>query len=88
MDSVRAMDEREAIDLVISVVSSSRALDPALLSGSTNFVADLGFDSLDAAELLAALHRKTGRRLPVTDLSQLQTIEQAAKALIAEEVPQ
>jgi len=88
MDSERAMDEREAIDLVISVVSTSRALDPALLSGSTNFVADLGFDSLDAAELLAALHRKTGRRLPVTDLSQLQTVEQAAKALIAEEVPQ
>jgi acyl carrier protein len=88
MDSERAMDEQEATDLVISVVSTSRALDPALLSGSTNFVEDQGFDSLDAAELLAALHRKTGRRLPVTDLSQLQTIEQAAKALIAEEVPQ
>jgi acyl carrier protein len=80
-----AMDERQAVDLVIEVVSTSRALDPALLSGSTNFVDDLGFDSLDASELLAALHRRTGRQLPITALSELQTIDQAAKALVAGE---
>lgn len=80
-----AMGEQEAIDLVIEVVSTSRALDPALLSGSTHFVDDLGFDSLDASELLAALHRKTGRQLLITDLSELQTISKAAKALMARE---
>ncbi len=82
------MDERDAVQLVIEVVSRSRTVDPALLDESTNFVEDLGFDSLDASELLASLHGRTGRRLAVTDLSQLQTVGQVAKALVAQEVPQ
>lgn len=80
------MDEQEAMELVIRVVAKSRAVDPALLNGSTRFVDDLGFDSLDASELLAALHRETGRQLAVADLSQLQTVGQVAKALTAQEV--
>jgi acyl carrier protein len=87
MEDLHAMDEQQATTLVISLVATSRAVDPALLSASTEFVGDLGFDSLDAAELLAAVHRKTGRQLPVAGLSQLQTIGQAAKALVAEGVP-
>jgi acyl carrier protein len=82
------MHEGEAVELVIAVVSKSRAVDPSLLSGSTHFVDDLGFDSLDASELLAALHSATGRRLAITDLSELETVGQVAKALVAQEVPQ
>ncbi|MGA8112690.1 MAG: acyl carrier protein [Actinocatenispora sp.] len=80
------MDEQSAVELVISVVSKSRTVDPSLLSESTHFVDDLGFDSLDASELLAALHQQTGRRLAITDLSELATIGQVAKALAAQEV--
>ncbi len=83
MNDVRVMDEQQATELVIATVSRSRALDPALLTATTSLVDDLGFDSLDAAELLAALHQATGRHLSVTDLSELQTIGQAAKALLA-----
>ena len=80
------MHEQQAVELVIGVVSRSKAIDPGLLSESTHFVRDLGFDSLDASELLAALHNATGRPLAITDLSQLQTVGQVAKALTAQEV--
>jgi acyl carrier protein len=81
------MDEQQqAVQTVVAVISKSKAVDPALLNESTHFVDDLGFDSLDAAELLAALHSATGRRLAVTDLSELQTVGQVAKALTAQEV--
>lgn len=80
------MDDQSAVELVIAVVSKSRTVDPAQLSESTQFVDDLGFDSLDASELLAALHGQTGRRLAITDLSELQTIGQVAKALAAQDV--
>jgi acyl carrier protein len=80
------MDEQQAVELVIAVVAKSRAVDPALLNATTRFVDDLGYDSLDASELLAALHSATGRRVAVDDLSQLQTIGQVAKALTAQEV--
>jgi len=80
------MDEQQAVELVVAVVAKSRAVDPALLNESTRFVDDLGFDSLDASELLAALHKATGRHVAVDDLSQLQTIGQVAKALTVQEV--
>jgi acyl carrier protein len=82
------MDVEQALNLVIDVVSRSRALDPALLSPSTRFVEDLGFDSLDASELLAALHSRTGHRLDISDLSSLQTVGQVARTLVVEEVRQ
>jgi len=79
------MDEAQAVQLVIDVVSTSRAIDPGLLSQETNFVDDLGFDSLDASELLAALHGATGRQLAITDLSELRTVGQVARALAVQE---
>jgi acyl carrier protein len=87
MADVQVMDDQQATEVMIAVVSGSRALDPSVLTAATSFVGDPGFDSLDAAELLAALHRQTGRHLPAADVSGLQTIGQDAKALIAEECP-
>lgn len=80
------MDHQKAVDLVTGILSRTRAFDPSLISPETRLVDDLGFDSLDASELLAALHRDTGRQLAVTDLSQLQTVGQVADALVAQEV--
>lgn len=41
------------------LVCRGQRLDPSQVSDTTNLVDDLGFDSLDAAELLAALNLKT-----------------------------
>ena len=80
------MDHQKAVDLVTEIVSRTRAFDPSLITPETHLVDDLGFDSLDASELLAALHRDTGRQLAVSDLSELRTIGQVADALVAQEV--
>lgn len=80
------MDHQQAVDLVVGILARTRAIDPTLIQPQTRLVDDLGFDSLDASELLAALHRDTGRQLAVDDLSQLRTVGQVADALAAQEV--
>lgn len=79
------MDHQKAVEVVTGILCRTRALAPSLITPETHLVDDLGFDSLDASELLAALHRDTGRQLAVADLSQLTTVGQVADALVAQE---
>lgn len=81
------MDAEKAVDLVVGILARTRAIEPSLITPETRLVDDLGFDSLDASELLAALHKDTGRQLAVSDLSQLRTVGQVADALVEQEVP-
>ncbi|MCI4066746.1 acyl carrier protein [Micromonospora mangrovi] len=80
------MDEQQAMELVTRLVARGRGVDPRALEPGTNLVDDLGFDSLDASELLAALHSETGTQLPLSDLSELRTIGDIGRALSTEEV--
>jgi acyl carrier protein len=77
------MNEQEATELVIDIICKSRGFDRSLVTPSTRLVDDLGFDSLDASELLAALHRRTGQRLELEDFrpTELETVDQVGKAL-------
>lgn len=81
------MDQQKAVDLVVGILARTRAIEPSLITPETRLVDDLGFDSLDASELLAALHKDTGQQLAVDDLSQLRTVGQVADALVRQEVP-
>lgn len=81
------MDEQKAMDLVVRLVAKGRGVDARALTPETSLVDDLGFDSLDASELLAAVHKETGQHLQVTDLSDLKTIGDVARALTKQEVP-
>jgi acyl carrier protein len=73
--------EQEAADLVARLVCRGRQLDPSQVSETTNLVDELGFDSLDAAELLAALHRETGRQLNVGSVNDIKTVSDIARGL-------
>ncbi|MGB2570890.1 acyl carrier protein [Micromonospora citrea] len=79
------MDEQQAVELVIRLVARGRGVDARALSPATNLVEDLGFDSLDASELLAAVHTETGTHLPMSDLSDLRTIGDIGHALTHQE---
>ncbi|MFF5173730.1 acyl carrier protein [Micromonospora sp. NPDC000089] len=79
------MDEQQALALVTSLVARGRGVDVRALSPETSLVDDLGFDSLDASELLAALHTETGTHLPLSDLSDLRTIGDVGRALTQQE---
>ncbi|WP_433337811.1 acyl carrier protein [Spirillospora sp. CA-294931] len=73
------MTHEEAITMVIGLVARARHLDPSQLSAATELVGDLGFDSLDAAELLAALHNETGRRLDAASIADIRTVGEIAQ---------
>lgn len=77
------MTEEQAISLVVRLVCESRRLDLSQVSATTNLVDDLGLDSLDAAELLAALHQETGHQLDLDSLQDFQTVRGIAQRLVA-----
>lgn len=80
------MDENQAIALVTRLVCRLRHLDASQVSPDVDLAVALSFDSLDAAELLAAIHRETGRELHVSSSEQLRTIADVAR-YIASPVP-
>jgi acyl carrier protein len=75
--------DEEAISLVARLVCRSRRLDPSQVSETTNLADELGFDSLDAAELLAALHEETGMQLDVNSISDIKTVRDIADHLVS-----
>lgn len=75
------MTHEEATILVTGLVCRGRHLDPSQVCATTNLVEDLGFDSLDAAELLAALYKETGRQLNVDSIKDIQTVSDIAQSL-------
>lgn len=75
------MTEQEAADLVARLVCQGRQLDPSQVSETTDLVDELGFDSLDAAELLATLHKETGRQLDVGSINDIKTVSAIARSL-------
>lgn len=76
------MTEDQAISLVTQLICRNRNLDPSQVSIMADLKEELGFDSLDAAELLAALHKLTGRQLDVHSLSQMSTVRDIAESLL------
>jgi acyl carrier protein len=79
------MDEKQATDLVIRLVARARGIDPRTITPRTDLVNDLGFDSLDASELLASVHTETGAHVPLANVSDLRTVEDVARALSKQE---
>jgi acyl carrier protein len=79
------MNNAEATEIVVSLISRIRGVDRRLITPATNLLEDLGIDSLDASELLAGLHAQTGRLLAVADVSELTTVSAIATALTDKE---
>ncbi len=64
----------DAVELVTRLVCRFRTLDASQLNATDDLADTLGFDSLDAAELVAAIHNETGRELDVASHEELRTI--------------
>lgn len=77
------MTDEEAITLVTRLICRGRHMDPSQVSETTNLVDDIGFDSLDAAELLAALHQETGLQLDVESIKDVKTVSDIARGLVS-----
>ncbi|MFD5539772.1 acyl carrier protein [Streptomyces sp. NPDC127079] len=75
------MTEEKAVEILSSLICRGRPISPVSISPDTNLVDDLGFDSLDAAELLAAVHKETGQQLDVSSVKDFHTVGSLAKKL-------
>ncbi|WP_327370469.1 acyl carrier protein [Streptomyces sp. NBC_01217] len=75
------MTEDQAVEIIARLICRGRPISLKDVTPDTNLVEDLGFDSLDAAELLAAVHQETGQQLNVTSLRDFQTVGGVAKIL-------
>jgi len=73
----------EALVLVTTLIGRIRQVSPAHFTADEDLVDALGFDSLDVAELLAALHRETGRQLDLASLERMRTVRDIAAGLEA-----
>ena len=69
-----AMEYDEAVGLVTRLVCAGRRLDVAQVRTGDDLHEALGFDSLDAAELVAAIHKETGLELDVSSYQELRTV--------------
>jgi acyl carrier protein len=75
------MGENEAVELVTNLICRLRRVEPSQVPLDEDLGDALGFDSLDAAELLAAVHKATGRELDVTCALDVRTVSGIAKRL-------
>ncbi|MFC5666299.1 acyl carrier protein [Kitasatospora misakiensis] len=75
------MTEEKAVEVISALICRGRPIHPASISPDTNLVDDLGFDSLDAAELLASVHKETGQQLDVSSVKDFHTVGGLAKKL-------
>ena len=77
------MTHDQAVVLVTSLIGRIRHISPAQISEAVRLADDLGFDSLDAAELLAALHKETGRQLDLDSVNGMRTVRDIAGGLVS-----
>lgn len=81
------MTYEKAVELVTKIVCRQRGLAPSLVLEDTDLVQTFGFDSLDAAELLATLHKETGHELSACSVEALTTVASIAGHLAEEGLP-
>ncbi|TDD75667.1 acyl carrier protein [Actinomadura darangshiensis] len=77
------MHEKEAVELISKIIGRTRGIPARDISADTRLADDLGLDSLDAAELLAMLHRETGTMLDATSVKDFETVQSVASRLLA-----
>lgn len=75
------MEHAEAVDMVTRLVCRFRKVDPSQVPADADLRETLGFDSLDAAELVAALHGETGTEIDVRSVEDLRTVDAIAARL-------
>jgi len=75
------MEYDSAVELVTRLVCRIRNVAAEQVNTDVDLQDVLGFDSLDAAELVAAIHRETGMELAVSSFSDLRTIEKISRSM-------
>jgi acyl carrier protein len=75
------MEYDSAVDLVTQLVCRIRNIAAEQVNPADDLADALGFDSLDAAELVATIQRETGKELEVDSFNDLRTIEKISQRI-------
>jgi acyl carrier protein len=68
------MQQEHVSDLVRRVLARHTGLRPHEITSAMRLGADLGLDSLDAVEILAAVEREAGRRFELHETAHFSTV--------------
>jgi acyl carrier protein len=78
------MTHEEAVRLVTGIVCRLRGVEPSQVSADDDLAQTIGLDSLDAAEILASIHKETGKELDIESAAELRTVSGIAHRLTVE----
>ena len=79
------MTYEEAVKLATKIICRLRNIEPSQVVEDADLAQAFGFDSLDAAELLASIHKETGTELGIESVEELRTVAGIARRLTTEE---
>ena len=71
------------LDKIREIVSEQLGVDVAQVKAESNFIEDLGADSLDTVELVMAFEEEFGVEIPDTDAEKIKTVQDALDYIAA-----
>mmetsp|Transcript_21656 Transcript_21656/g.63874 ORF Transcript_21656/g.63874 Transcript_21656/m.63874 type:complete len:124 (+) Transcript_21656:48-419(+) len=77
------LDRNDVTERVLGVVKSFEKVDPAKVTPKSNFVGDLGLDSLDTVEVVMAFEDEFTLEIEDKDAEKIQTCEDAINFICA-----
>jgi len=75
--SPTATASAQILDKVMDVVAEQLGVDREKVQAESNFISDLGADSLDSVELVMAFEEKFGVSIPDEEASKIKTVQDA-----------
>ncbi|KAI9491845.1 acyl carrier protein-like protein, partial [Zychaea mexicana] len=69
---------RETVETrVLDIVKGFDKVESSKVNATSNFINDLGLDSLDAVEVVMAIEEEFGVEIPDKDADEIKSVEQA-----------
>mmetsp|Transcript_3277 Transcript_3277/g.8770 ORF Transcript_3277/g.8770 Transcript_3277/m.8770 type:complete len:125 (+) Transcript_3277:66-440(+) len=81
MGASAGLDKGEVTDRVINVVKNFNKVDPAKVSPTSSFSADLGLDSLDTVEVVMAMEEEFAVEIPDAEADKITSVSEAVEYL-------
>jgi NADH dehydrogenase (ubiquinone) 1 alpha/beta subcomplex 1, acyl-carrier protein len=75
------LDKTDVLQRVLEVVKNFEKVDASKVTAESNFINDLGLDSLDVVEVVMALEQEFVLDIPDHDAEKLQSIPEAVEYL-------
>lgn len=78
-----SMDRNEAKSKVIAIIVEQLGIEEADIKEESNFIDDLGADSLDTVELVMAFEEEFGLEIPDEEAEKITTVKEAIDHITA-----